>query len=107
MGIAPYADALKRNKQAIYDAATKLKATDRERALVIAMAMVQPQEKCPLRHTRCMCSTGTPDWPAAGYETCFLPAPCIKQPVAGVQALPAVSMCHCMCARFHVPEEIQ
>ena len=35
-------DMLTRNKRAIYDAATNFQATDLERALVLAMAMVGP-----------------------------------------------------------------
>lgn len=42
MGIRPDSDVLKRNKRAIYDAATNFQATDLERALVLAMAMVGP-----------------------------------------------------------------
>ena len=40
MGTRADGDMLTRNKRAIYDAATKFQATDMERALVLAMAMV-------------------------------------------------------------------
>ena len=40
MGTRADGDMLTRNKRAIYDAATNFQATDLERALVLAMAMV-------------------------------------------------------------------
>ena len=46
--VASYGDELKRNKNRIYDAATASKASYSERALVIAMAMVDPIER-PVR----------------------------------------------------------
>ena len=48
-------DMLTRNKRAIYDAATNFQATDLERALVLAMAMVGAPRSCHVAEIACRC----------------------------------------------------